>query len=207
MEVSQWLTERLTEESKEGEERVKGRHAASGCCVECGGLGPKPWPYYFVRLPRAGHFASLSHSLLICKMGPLIIAVICCTYMLFNPVGKRYDQLCLAENTVAQKTETACPSRAGDQVQAGWPQSGVSDCPTSAPVFLRLRALVLPNGEDQRPSSLSHSGIGGPGRTFRKEPWDRLLGHRGRCPQGAEKPSCHSFIHEERQLLGWRSGV
>ena len=113
MEVSQWLTERLTEEGKERDERVKGRHAASGCCVECGGLGPKPWPYYLVRLPRAGHFASLSRSLLICKMGPLIIAVVCCTYMLFNPVGKRYDQLCLAENTVAQKTETAWGSSPG----------------------------------------------------------------------------------------------
>lgn len=170
MEVSQWLTVRLMGEGEEGDERVKDGHAASRCYVKCGGLGSKPQPYYFVRLPRAGHFASLSHGLLICKMGPLIIAVVCCTYMLFNPVGKRYDQLCLAENTVAQKTETACPSRAGDQVQAGWPQSGVSDCPTSASVFPRLRALVLPDGEDQRPSSLSRSGIGGPRRTLRKEP-------------------------------------
>lgn len=129
MEVSQWLTVRLMEEGKEGDERVKERHVTSGCCVKCGGLGSKSWPYCFVRLPRAGHFASLSRSLLICKMGPLIIAVVCCTYMPFNPVGKHYDQLCLAENTGAQKTETACPSQAGDQVQAGWPLSGCQIVP------------------------------------------------------------------------------
>lgn len=112
------------EEGKEGGERVKDRPTTSGCWVKWGGPGSKSWPYCFVRLPRAGHFASLSHCLLICKMGSLIIAVICCTYMLFNPVGKCYDRLCLAENIGAQKTETASPSRAGDQVQAGWPLLG-----------------------------------------------------------------------------------
>ena len=91
-------------------------------------------------------------------------------------MGKRYDQLCLAENTGTQKSEIACLSRAGVQAQAGWPQLGMSDCPTLATVFLGLSALVLPSGEDQRPSrlSLSCSGTGGPRRTLRKEPWEHV---------------------------------
>lgn len=80
--------------------------------VGLGRPGSKSWPYCFINY--LGHVtASLRLSLLICKMGLLLLATVHCACMLLDPVGKCYRHPCLAEGTGLRDVKSPAQVRVG----------------------------------------------------------------------------------------------